>query len=194
MKHLPNSTAMQKSSLSAPALLALFDRYVAMIPESNRYIVNVWSPTNDIDLSVANGLSEVATNTKVSALQPSRIASVTKTFTAASILRLVEMNRLSLHDSMEQHASLELVEILQSGGYDTSAITITQLLQHCSGIADYAGNEETYRGAFQKAVLSNPLKKWTRAEQVEICRQPLQARWCTGSRVPLLRHWLHLAW
>ncbi len=158
---------MQTSSLSATALQALFDRYVAMVPESNGYFVNVWSPTIDLDLSASNGLSEVATNTKVSALQPSRIASVTKTFTAASILRLAEMKRLSLNDSIEQHSSPKLIEILQSGGYDTSAITITQLLQHSSGIADYAGNEETYQGAFQKAVLSTPLKKWTRVEQVE---------------------------
>lgn len=159
--------APQERSLSETALLALFDRYVALLPESNGYIVNVLSPANNIDLSVANGLSEVATNTKISAWQPSRIASVTKTFTAASVLRLAEMKRLSLNDSIERHASPKLVEVLNSGGYDTSAITIKQLLQHSSGIADYAGNGEQYQGAFAQAVLSNPSRKWTRVEQVE---------------------------
>jgi CubicO group peptidase (beta-lactamase class C family) len=159
--------APQEHSLSESALLALFDRYVALLPESNGYIVNVLSPAKNIDLSVANGLSEVATNTKISAWQPSRIASVTKTFTAASILRLAEMKKLSLNDSIEQHSSSMLVEVLKSGGYDTSAITIKQLLQHSSGIADYAGNGEKYQGPFARAVSSNPLKKWTRVEQVE---------------------------
>ena len=168
MGRLPNCTdATQTSNLSAAALLALFDRYVATIPDSNGYIVNVLSPANDVDLSVASGLSEVATSTKVSATQPSRITSVTKTFTAAVVLRLAEMKQLALHDSIEQHASPALIEMLKSGGYDTSAITIKQLLQHSSGIADYAGNAEKYQGAFQQAVLSNPSRKWTRAAQVE---------------------------
>ena len=168
MGHPPTaSSALQSGSLSAAALQALFDRYVAMVPESNGYMVNVWSPINKVDLSVASGRSDVATNTKISAFQPSRIASVTKTFTAASVLRLVEINRLSLHDAIEQHASPKLIQTLKSGGYDTSVITIDHLLKHSSGIADYAGNEEKYQGAFQQAVLENPSKKWTRVEQVE---------------------------
>jgi CubicO group peptidase (beta-lactamase class C family) len=168
MGHHPNSTTTtQTTPLSATALQALFDRYVATVPGSNGYIVNVWSPANNVDLSIAMGLSDVATNTAISTLQPVRIASVTKTFTAATVLRLVEMQRLSLHDPIEQHASPGLIDVLRSGGYDTSAITIRHLLQHSSGIADYAGNEDKYQGPFQEAVLSNPLKKWTRIEQVE---------------------------
>jgi CubicO group peptidase (beta-lactamase class C family) len=164
----PNSTASaQLSTLDETAIRNLFDRYVATIPGSNGYIVNVWSPTNSIDTSVANGLSDVAANTAISAMQPTRIASVTKTFTTATVLRLVEKQRLSLNDSIEQHASPILIEILRSGGYDTSAITINQLLQHSSGIADYAGNEDKYGGPFKEAVVSNPLKKWTRFEQIE---------------------------
>jgi CubicO group peptidase (beta-lactamase class C family) len=167
MDHSPTSTAAtQTRPLSATALLAVLDSYVATVPESNGYIAHVWSLANGIDVSVASGLSDVATNTAISAMQPSRIASVTKTFTAASVLRLVEMNKLSLHDAIEQHASPALTELLRSGGYDTMAITVKHLLQHASGIADYAGSDETYQGAFQKAVLSDPLKKWTRHEQV----------------------------
>jgi CubicO group peptidase (beta-lactamase class C family) len=154
-------------SINAKALRALFDRYVATVPGSNGYIVNVWSPANNVDLSIAIGLSDVATSKVISTLQPVRIASVTKTFTTATVLRLAEMQRLSLHDPIEQHASPGLMDVLRSGGYDTSAITILHLLQHSSGIADYAGNEDKYQGPFQEAVLSNPLKKWTRIEQVE---------------------------
>jgi CubicO group peptidase (beta-lactamase class C family) len=168
MGHQPNSSASaQPIPLSATALQALFDRYVATVPGSNGYIVNVWSPANNVDLSVAIGLSHVATNTMISPMQPVRIASVTKTYTAATILRLVEIKKLSLHDPIEQHASPGLIDVLRSGGYDTSAITILHLLQHSSGIADYAGNEDNYQGPFQEAVLSNPLKNWTRIEQVE---------------------------
>ncbi len=168
MSRQPSSSAeSQTSPLRAADLQALFDRFVAMVPESNGYAVNVLSPINNLDVSVASGLSDVATNTKLSAMQPSRIASVTKTFTAAVVLRLAEMKRLSLTNSISTHASSKLIEVLKSGGYDTSAITIKQLLQHSSGIADYAGNEENYQGAFQQAVVSNPSKVWTRTEHVE---------------------------
>jgi CubicO group peptidase (beta-lactamase class C family) len=168
MGHEPNSSAIEQPSLlNADALRVLFDRYVATVPGSNGYIVNVWSPTHNVDLSVAIGLSDVATNTAISPMQPVRIASVTKTFTAATVLRLVEMQKLSLHDPIGRHASPGLVDVLRAGGYDTSAITILHLLQHSSGIADYAGSEEKYGGLFQEAVVSNPVKKWTRLEQVE---------------------------
>jgi D-alanyl-D-alanine carboxypeptidase len=91
-----------------------------------------------------------------------RIASVTKTFTAAAILRLVERGRLALEDPISRHLSPATVALLQDGGYDVNAIRVSHLLQHTGGLAgDYAELP-----AYVEFILSHPRHRWTRAEQV----------------------------
>ncbi|HFU7057398.1 TPA: serine hydrolase domain-containing protein [Bacillus cereus] len=62
-----------------------------------------------------------------------RIGSVTKTFTATVLLQLAEENRLNLDDSIKKW----LPGVIQGNGYDDKQITIRQLLNHTSGIAEY---------------------------------------------------------
>ncbi|HDR7870994.1 MULTISPECIES: serine hydrolase domain-containing protein [Bacillus] len=62
-----------------------------------------------------------------------RIGSVTKTFTATVVLQLAEENRLNLDDSIKKW----LPGVIQGNGYDDKQITIRQLLNHTSGIAEY---------------------------------------------------------
>ncbi|MBJ7986246.1 serine hydrolase domain-containing protein [Bacillus cereus] len=62
-----------------------------------------------------------------------RIGSVTKTFTATVVLQLAEENRLNLDDSIEKW----LPGVIRGNGYDDKQITIRQLLNHTSGIAEY---------------------------------------------------------
>nr|AFK65397.1 alkaline D-peptidase [Paenibacillus mucilaginosus K02] len=62
-----------------------------------------------------------------------RIGSITKTFTAAVVLQLAEERQLSLDDSVEKW----LPGIVQGNGYDGNKITIRQLLNHTSGLANY---------------------------------------------------------
>lgn len=67
-----------------------------------------------------------------------RIASNTKTFTAAATLRLVEDAELGLDDPIAEHIAPESVEALEGDGYDVAAITVRHLLLHSSGLYDYA--------------------------------------------------------
>ncbi|KWU54312.1 D-alanyl-D-alanine carboxypeptidase [Bacillus mycoides] len=62
-----------------------------------------------------------------------RIGSVTKTFTATVVLQLAEENRLNLDDSIEKW----LPGVIQGNEYDDKQITIRQVLNHTSGIAEY---------------------------------------------------------
>ncbi|MDI6535104.1 serine hydrolase domain-containing protein (plasmid) [Bacillus mycoides] len=62
-----------------------------------------------------------------------RIGSVTKAFTATVVLQLAEENSLNLDDSIEKW----LPGVIQGNGYDDKQITIRQLLNHTSGIAEY---------------------------------------------------------
>jgi D-alanyl-D-alanine carboxypeptidase len=101
------------------------------------------------------GLAELDVNA------PFRIASVTKTFTASAILRLLEERKLELNDSIAMHLELATNEVLQNGGYDVAGMQVEHLLRHTSGLYDYAEDPE-----FQRSVVTNPGHRWTRADQV----------------------------
>lgn len=59
-----------------------------------------------------------------------RIASQTKTFTAAVVLQLVDEGRVDLDTAIERY----LPGVVAGNGYDGNKITVRQLLQHTSGI------------------------------------------------------------
>jgi D-alanyl-D-alanine carboxypeptidase len=90
-----------------------------------------------------------------------RIASVTKTFTAAAILRLVESGRVGLDDPISKHLSPATLDVLRQGGYDADTILVRHLLTHTSGLYDYASDP-----AFVQFVLTHGRHHWTRSEQV----------------------------
>jgi D-alanyl-D-alanine carboxypeptidase len=77
------------------------------------------------------------------------------------VLRLVEDGRLTLDDPIARHLSAATVALLRSGGYDVHAIRVRHLLQHTSGLYDYAEDP-----TFEAAVIANPRHRWSRAEQV----------------------------
>lgn len=76
------------------------------------------------------GLSDVRTGRPVANTAVYQIASVSKQFTAAAIMRLVEQGKLSLDDRARQWVPELHIR------YD--AVTIRHLLTHTSGVADYA--------------------------------------------------------
>lgn len=92
---------------------------------------------------------------------PFRIASVTKTYMAAAILRLAEDGKLSLDDSVAEVVPAPYPELLRAGGYVPERMTMAQLLTHTSGLFDYAQSED-----YLTTVLAAPERVWTREEQV----------------------------
>jgi D-alanyl-D-alanine carboxypeptidase len=90
-----------------------------------------------------------------------RVASVTKTFTAASILRLVEDGRLGFDDPISKRLSPATVSLLRNDGYDADAIHVRHLLMHSAGLYDYASDQ-----AYVTYVLTHGRHRWTRLEQV----------------------------
>ncbi|HGN1707324.1 TPA: serine hydrolase domain-containing protein [Providencia rettgeri] len=92
---------------------------------------------------------------------PLRIASNTKTFTAAAILRLSEMGILNISEPISKHISPEYNTLLSSQ-YETDAITLRHLLEHSSGLLDHADTD------YLKEVLKRPNYEWSRTEQVEL--------------------------
>ncbi|WP_286830402.1 MULTISPECIES: serine hydrolase domain-containing protein [Kordiimonas] len=93
---------------------------------------------------------------------PVRIASVTKTFVAATALRLVEEGKLDITQPINHYIDARFDELLTSDGYDTSAIRVKHLLSHTGGLVDH-----THGKPFFDTLLADPTHHWTREEQVK---------------------------
>lgn len=90
-----------------------------------------------------------------------RIASVTKTYTAATTLRLIEAGKLNLDNPIASLVNPNINKLLTSDGYLTSEITIRQLLSHTAGLFDHAQSPN-----YLNQVLNNPALIWTREQQL----------------------------
>ncbi len=92
-----------------------------------------------------------------------RAASITKTFTSAAMMVLVEDGKVDLDMSIESYLNSATIGVLEAGGYAPDVITVRQLLGHTAGIYDY-----TDADAYYAAIRQNPSRVWTRAEQVAV--------------------------
>jgi D-alanyl-D-alanine carboxypeptidase len=99
--------------------------------------------------------------TPLTADAPMVIGSLTKTFVAAAVLQLADEGRLELDDRLAEH-----LPGLDGVG---EAITIRQLLDHSSGLADVF-NDDTRRG-----LEDDPGRAWTPPEVLATLRAPWYA-------------------
>jgi D-alanyl-D-alanine carboxypeptidase len=127
--------------------------------------------------AVASGKSDTSRNVPLRPEQPLRIASNTKTYTAAAILRLMEQGKLRLSDPLSQHLPKELNDLLEGDGYRTNQITIEQVLSHRSGLAEHPSVP-----SYIDYLIHRPEKHWTRLEQVHWLVDSLQPIGAPGER------------
>ncbi|MBZ4223975.1 beta-lactamase family protein [Bacillus wiedmannii] len=109
----------------------------------------------EVSWAYASGEGNIERNHKVDADSAFRIGSTTKTFVATVVLQLAGEKKLSLDDTVEKW----LPGLIKGKGYDGSKITIRQLLNHTSGIADYLTPE------LKENLIENPSENYT-AEQL----------------------------
>jgi D-alanyl-D-alanine carboxypeptidase len=157
----PPARAIPPDSV-APALQRLADSLVAARPRLPGLVIAVQSRTHARGWSVAAGLSDSARRVPLRPDQPVRIASNTKTYVAAALLRLVEQGRLSLGDPLSRHLPAPLNQLLRRDGYDTDAITIEQVLSHRAGF-----NEHPAVPSYVARLRTQPQYRWTREEQLQ---------------------------
>jgi D-alanyl-D-alanine carboxypeptidase len=154
-------------------LQALIDGLVADTPSIPGLLVYLSVPALGLEWSGAAGVADRETGEPLVPDSTLRIASNTKTFTAAATLRLVENGALGIDQAIDALLSPESVALLADGGYDPGAILVRHLLTHTSGLYDFAEDP-----AYQEARGTDPTKRWTRAEQVRLAMergQPLGA-------------------
>ncbi|MEM8909878.1 MAG: serine hydrolase domain-containing protein [Bacteroidota bacterium] len=141
---------------------SLLDKIVARNDAVPGIQLGLRAPSLDLVWEGAAGVADVKSEKPIATDQPFRIASVTKTFVAVAILRLMEMGKLQLSDPIGQYLKPTHRQLLLDGGYDPEVITIRQALNHTSGLYDYALGG----GEFVEAVKANPQYPWTRTEQL----------------------------
>lgn len=98
---------------------------------------------------------------------PFRIASITKTFTAAVVAQLAREGRLAFDDLVSMHLPPDHLDLLSrlhvfEGRSYGEEMTIRQLLTHSSGLFDYAMSE-----GFFLEIAADPGRPWTPRKMLE---------------------------
>ena len=119
------------------------------------------------------GFADVAAHRVVTPTTAFAAGSISKTFTAALIMRLAEEGRLSLDATVRTYLPKLVIN---------PTITIRQLLDHTSGLDDFFSH-----ATIDSALLAHPRRVWTAADSLSLRGQAvLQA----GDRLALLEHQL----
>lgn len=147
----------------AAELAALLAAEPAGTPALPGAMLRVEAPTIALRWSGAAGVSDLGTTTPLDPGQTLRIASITKTFVAAAVLRLAEQGRLDLDEPIARHLLPATRAVLRNGGYPPDVITVRMLLAHTSGLYDYATSD-----AFFARVIAEPGHRWSRNEQLQL--------------------------
>ncbi len=87
------------------------------------------------------------------------IGSNTKTLTALVLLRLQEEGRIDLDDAIGQY--------IEPHPYIDPSITVRQLLNHTSGLGEYAGGV-----VYRDSILTDPQRVWTAGELLPMIPSP----------------------
>ena len=125
-------------------------------------LFSIKSGDGRIAWSGAAGINDLKLGDSLRVGQTFRIASVTKTYVAAAILRLMEKKVLLLEDPISKHLSPMHAKILAQD-YDLEQITIGQILRHSAGFFDH-----THAPEFFDRVFSVPAYEWTRTAQIRL--------------------------
>ncbi|MBN3544162.1 beta-lactamase family protein [Fictibacillus barbaricus] len=124
------------------------------------FIAQAWDH-GELKTSVA-GVANLTTQNPMKQDFQFRIGSITKTFVATVILQLVGEGRMNLDDSVNKW----LPGRVKGNGFDGNKITIRQLLNHTSGIADYEKDITTDKT--DKQFLKDRLKVYKTSDLIKI--------------------------
>ncbi|MFY9243659.1 MAG: serine hydrolase domain-containing protein [Polaribacter sp.] len=108
-----------------------------------------------------SGFADLENNDAISNCQKFRVASLTKVFTAAAIMMLVEQNTLSLETPINQILSEETLKDIKR----SDEATVKTLLNHTSGLANYDDNPN-----FPAMILNEPGKRISIEEKLDLIR------------------------
>jgi D-alanyl-D-alanine carboxypeptidase len=159
--HSEKNSNTSVSEINTDIFQAIIDSIYNSNPESLGLMVHIESPNNGISWSGIAGYADIEKSV-LDKDQPMLIASNTKTYISAAILRLQEDKLLSIEDNLAKHLPQKTIDLFQADGYDFNSIKIKHLLSHTSGIADYVNDD------YFEFIDKNQKYRWTRDEQLEL--------------------------
>jgi len=171
----PTATTSEEVDSTLDALLQeAIDDSLGDVPGVSMTVIY---PNRNIHWVKAKGFADKTEDTPLLPEQPYRIASITKTYVAAAIFRLHEMDSLDIDDPISHHISAEHRDLLVADGYQPEEITLRHCLLHTSGLYDYAVSSPAYIEAASK----NAKRRWSRTDQLRFAMDLGQPRWPAGS-------------
>ncbi|MEM6263971.1 MAG: serine hydrolase domain-containing protein [Bacteroidota bacterium] len=138
-------------------------------------LLHVESPSQRISWTSAVGVADTLSKEPLQNEHPVLIASNTKPYVAASILRLVEQETIKLDDPIQKLLGKKTRRLFEKDGYDLKAISVRHLLSHTSGIHDYV-NE-----AYFEFVNQHPAYNWQKEEQLTRAVEVGDPLWAPGT-------------
>ncbi|GGR76487.1 hypothetical protein GCM10010252_13810 [Streptomyces aureoverticillatus] len=114
--------------------------------------------------SAASGVGDLRKQTPRGPHDRFRAASITKTFVATVLLQLEAEGNLDLDDKVGKW----LPGMVEGNGHDGDRITLRQLLNHTSGIHDYAGDPDFVRALSATGFFEHRYRTWTPRELVAV--------------------------
>jgi D-alanyl-D-alanine carboxypeptidase len=161
----PAAAADARAGSLTDDLAGIVASYLAANPQAPGIAVWVRCPALGLDWSHATGRAARGDDAPpMTAAHVFRLASNTKTYVAATVLRLAEDGRLSLAAPLGGLLPTGLATLLRGDGYDLDAITVSQVLSHTAGLADHSGDDR-----YGEAIIADPHHRWTPQEQVRRC-------------------------
>lgn len=150
-----------KAQVFEESIRNVIDSFYQAHPNSVGIMIDIESTSKNISWTYAIGYSDKNLKTHIDPFQPALNASNTKTYLVATILKLVEQNRLDIELSIDRLISKKSNKRLLKAGYKTHDIKIKHILSHTSGIADFVDED------YHNFVNANKQHQWTRNEQIK---------------------------
>ncbi len=141
-KELEKSPVQNDCNLSTNShpKAAQYQRIINKFVEAGVVGVSVTIKSPEGTWSSASGMADLPNNVPLSPCHTLGIGSISKTFAAATILKLQDEGKLNVNDLASKYLPNEYVKNIRN----LDKATIKNLLQHTSGVKDYLGIDELF--------------------------------------------------
>jgi D-alanyl-D-alanine carboxypeptidase len=181
-------TGLNCSNLSSNDLNLKLERSVSELVEKDKSVRNcvlaVTKGDGSYSWAGAAGIATQDGQVPMTKDTPIYIASITKLYTAAAIMKLYEEGALSLDDPMSKYLPTDLIRGIHvyKGKDYSDEITIKQLLSDTSGIADYYEEKSSKDGKnLFELFIEEPERSWTVDETIARARDDLEPHFPPGT-------------
>ena len=165
---------------SVQNLESLFEKTLARNDIHNGFLL-VHSDSLNLHLNFSGGV--LADGRPVSAEAPFLTASIAKTFTATLVMMLAEEGKLTLVAPASNYlpdAIMEGLHVLEGVDY-SGQVTVSELLQHRSGLPDYFGDTPREGENMMEHIFTKPEKTWSPEEIIAFTKAYFLPHFVPGS-------------